>query len=321
MMRMETMGELTHIEQGSKGPAVKDVQARLHSLGYDTGDERRQGVFGPATARAVAAFRRYAALTPGEDVDRDTWTALVDATFTFGDRLLYLRLPHFHGRDVHTLQTALSALGFSCTADGIFGGYTERAVREFQQNAGIEGDGIVGDSTFSAIDRLRHAWEGKKQLVFDLRPLGFARAAEVLETTPLVICGMDDAARGVAERISNLAMATTAASLVVSVPSPEQAPDEALLIVQLTSAPFKGAGKKRLPQVIYDSDETIDARMATAIGLVTRRQPRITVFLACAPTEGTTLSSREEQHVAVVLLDALCAAEAATHDTGRSNGV
>ncbi|MDR2586641.1 MAG: peptidoglycan-binding protein [Coriobacteriales bacterium] len=309
------MTELANITQGCKGSAVRDVQGRLRSLGYELGSEAEQSVFGEATARAVTAFRAYARLVPGDEVDRDTWTALVDATFTFGDRLLYLRVPYFHGCDVRSLQTALSALGFSCTADGIFGGHTERAVREFQQNAGIPSDGIVGDSTFAAIKRLRHAWEGKDQLESGTRPLGFARAAEVLESTPLCIWGEDSVACGVAERISNLAMATTMASLVVSTTSPEEVPAGPVLTIQLASA-FAEAQEHAArgaegPQVIYggvDDDATINARMATAIGLVSGEQPRITVLLTGDTAEGGRLLPHEEQHAAIALLDALCLA-------------
>jgi hypothetical protein len=320
------------------------VQARLQSIGYDLGDEAELGVFGIVTAQAVADFRWYAGLAPGDGVDRDTWTALVDATFTFGDRLLYLRMPYFHGSDVRILQTALAALGFSCMADGIFGGYTERAVREFQQNAGIGNDGIVGDSTFSAIQRLRHAWEGKAQLGEGVRPLGFARAAEVLESTPLCLFGMDETGRGVAMRMSNLAMATTQSSRVVNAQAPEQVPDGSVLVVQLASEPLALEERDSVPQVVYDSDATINARMATAVGLLAGDHPRITVLIGTAAAspggegspalgstrsqtdetlsedatlsedvtllEDATLSESEEQHAAVALLDALCLAYA-----------
>jgi peptidoglycan hydrolase-like protein with peptidoglycan-binding domain len=304
------MTDTTVITRGTEGPAVRDVQERLTSLGYDLEHEAEQAVFGPATARAVRAFREYAGLVPGDDVDHETWTALVDATFTFGDRMLYLRIPYFHGCDVQTLQTALAALGFSCTTDGIFGGHTEHAVREFQHNAGIGSDGIVGDSTFSAIKRLRHAWEGKDRLASEAQTLGFARAAEVLEGTSICIYGTDDVARGVAERVSNLASATTQTSRVTSVSSSEQVPDDSLLTVHLTSEPSRLDERGSIPQIIYDNDATLDARMATAISLIAPARPRIRVLLACGPHEGDRLSAREEQHTAVVLLDALCLAYA-----------
>jgi peptidoglycan hydrolase-like protein with peptidoglycan-binding domain len=314
----------TTISQGATGAAVRDVQTRLESLGWDLAAEIEQGLYGPKTAQAVRAFRQQSSLAEGDSVDRSTWTALVDATFTLGDRLLYLRLPHFHGRDVRALQTALATLGFSCSPDGIFGAHTERAVREFQQNAGINGDGIVGDSTFSAIKRLQYAWEGKDPLMLEARQLGFARAAEVLESTPLCIYGADEIGRNIAERISNLAMATTSASLVVSVHSPKQAPDDLALMLQLVSDAAGGAAAAGVagalnPQVIYDNDETLKTRMATAIKLVTdeqrrankrggerRRNPRITVLLPSRSKDGTPLSPREEQHAAIALLDALC---------------
>ena len=304
------MVSFTHIEQGSTGLAVKDVQARLQSLGFDLADEGDRSIYGYLTAQAVAAFREKAGLPYGEDVDLDTWTALVDATFIFGDRLLYLRLPHFHGRDVSTLQNALAALGFSCAADGIFGAHTERAVREFQQNAGLSSDGIVGHSTFSAIERLRHAWEGKDPLHFEARPLGFARAAEVLESTSICIYGTDGLARRVAERISNLAMATTLASRVVCAQSIDQVPDDSTLMVQLTSDYSKTDEQDSIPLIFYDSDATINARMVTALSLLTAEQLRIVVYLRSIPHESESdssrLSPRDEQHAAIALLDALC---------------
>lgn len=301
--------------KGSTGAAVRDVQTRLQSLGYDLSQELEQGIFGAATAAAVARFREKLGLVVGEEVDHNTWKALVDATFTFGDRLLYLRIPYFHGQDVHTLQAALAALGFSCLPDGIFGASTERAVREFQENAGIGGDGIVGDSTFSAIQRLRHAWEGKDQLKFEGRSLGFARAAEVLESTPICIYGTDETGRNIAERVSNLAMATTQASLVVSAQSLDQAPDGSMLMLQLVCEKRKeprqvddSSEPSPVPHVSYDNDGTLSARLATAIELTSTEQPRIVILFAREQDDKSLLSPREEQHIAVALLDALCLA-------------
>ncbi|MDR0350938.1 MAG: peptidoglycan-binding protein [Coriobacteriales bacterium] len=307
------MVDVTPIGRGAEGLAVRDIQERLLTLGYQMGPEPTAGLFGPLTAQAVEAFRASVGLTGGDEVDSATWIALVDATFTFGDRILYLRIPYFHGSDVRTLQTALAALGFSCAADGIFGGHTERAVREFQHNAGLGADGIVGDSTYAAITRLRHAWEGKDQLVFGGRPTGFARAAEVLEHTPLCLFGTDPSARQVAERMSNLALATTTASRAISAPSLEQAPPGASLLIRLSSSSFEQLPQDDgSPQVLYDSDATIDARVATAIGLAYGLPPLVTILLACGSDGTGQLSAREEQHAAVVLLDALCLAFGST---------
>ena len=59
------------------------------------------------------------------------------------------------GEQVRHLQTQLKALGYyqAYAADGIFGGGTEAAVEEFQEDTGrLEIDGIVGPNTWGALD-------------------------------------------------------------------------------------------------------------------------------------------------------------------------
>lgn len=55
------------------------------------------------------------------------------------------------GPAVAALQTALNALGSDLTVDGDFGPKTEKAVRAFQESAGIKVDGIVGPQTKGAL--------------------------------------------------------------------------------------------------------------------------------------------------------------------------
>lgn len=52
---------------------------------------------------------------------------------------------------VRDLQRNLSALGYPLALDGIFGRDTEKAVRAFQRDQGLDADGIAGPRTFSAI--------------------------------------------------------------------------------------------------------------------------------------------------------------------------
>lgn len=57
------------------------------------------------------------------------------------------------GESVRELQTMLNALGFSVGAvDGVFGNATYLAVRNFQAANGLTVDGIVGPSTWTALD-------------------------------------------------------------------------------------------------------------------------------------------------------------------------
>ena len=59
------------------------------------------------------------------------------------------------GDKVLRLQNVLLLLGFDCgKADGDFGSATNTAVRELQRAVGIGVDGIVGEKTYAAIDKL-----------------------------------------------------------------------------------------------------------------------------------------------------------------------
>jgi len=129
---------------GDSGEPVRDIQDRLAALGFDH-DPDESAAFGPATQRAVRSFQESWKLPPDGEVGPDTWSALVDAGFALGDRLLYYRLPMLHGDDVAQLQLSLNALGFDAgNVDGIFGPDTLRAVLEFQQNRNMAEDGIAG---------------------------------------------------------------------------------------------------------------------------------------------------------------------------------
>ena len=154
--RCATMTLMETIKRHDTGPAVEDVQQRLVTIGLlDPADV--DGAFGDTTAEAVQAFCGGAGLPLTDEVTEKVWAALVDASFTLGDRTLYLRMPHFHGHDVLELQHALGALGFACGAtDGIFGAYTELALRKFQLNLGQPSDGIAGAYTYAAIRNLHH---------------------------------------------------------------------------------------------------------------------------------------------------------------------
>src|SRR5690606_11763897 len=55
------------------------------------------------------------------------------------------------GSAVVELQGLLNKHGASLAADGIFGPATEKAVRDFQRQAGLVVDGIAGPKTFAAL--------------------------------------------------------------------------------------------------------------------------------------------------------------------------
>lgn len=293
------------IRRQDTGAAVEDIQNRLSLLGL-LDESQVTGAYDDATAHAVLTFSERNGLGPCDEVSEKVWAALVDATFRLGDRTLYLRMPYFHGNDVRELQQALGALGFACgTNDGIFGAYTELALRKFQLNLGLPSDGIAGAMTYEAIHNLQHSWEGKDASPAAAGYLGFARAADVLERNALCLFGTQEFTRSVASRMSNLALATNPASKILSADTLLVAPDESMLLVHIV-LPDEPAGKT-IPRVGYEDDETLALRLGSAIEAATMHPARVAVELPGTVWEGAG-AGRSAQHFAITLLDALCTA-------------
>lgn len=143
------------VGRGDIGKRVVDIQTRLAALGYFLGREGADGFFGPHTENAIRAFQQQRLLFADGVVEENTWTELVEAGYELGERLLYLRVPPMRGDDVLYLQKRLGEFGFdSGPADGIFSPALEVAVTEFQRNAGLNVDGIVGETTLDRLKRL-----------------------------------------------------------------------------------------------------------------------------------------------------------------------
>lgn len=293
------------IRKHDKGAGVEDIQQRLFTLKL-LSKEAISGTFDDRTAQAVKEFCRTYDLEPIDEVTEKVWAALVDATFYLGDRTLYLRMPYYHGRDVADLQQALNALGFACgQADGIFGAYTEAALRKFQLNLGLPSDGIAGAFTYEAIHNLHHSWGDKQKSVAPSVYLGFSRAADVLENNALCLFGTNEFTRSVASRMSNLALATNPASKILSAESLFVAPNEAMLLLHIVLP--EDETNPVIPRIEFEEEETLALRLKTAFSSGDKRPEKIALEVPakvwCDAGEG-----RSAQHYAITLLDAVCAA-------------
>ena len=133
----------------SGGLERADILARLSRLGIDADDSDG------SLAKAVASFQTIRGIPETGVCDRLTWRSLVEAGFSIGDRVLYLKRPYFRGDDVAWLQERLGNLGFDPgRVDGIFGERTLRALKDFQSNVALPVDGICGGSTIEELKRV-----------------------------------------------------------------------------------------------------------------------------------------------------------------------
>lgn len=143
----------------------------------------RDGIYGPGTRATLEAFQHQRGLRVDGICGEQTWNTLVEAGFRLGDRFLYRRTPMQRGDDVADLQQRLCTLGFdSGRVDGIFGDSTSHALAEFQRNAGLPIDAIVGAATLRELIRLesRH---------HDAELVSSVRARAALRNAPPTLSG------------------------------------------------------------------------------------------------------------------------------------
>jgi murein L,D-transpeptidase YcbB/YkuD len=127
------------LRRGLSGAPVKRLQAKL---GIDA-----DGIFGPATEKAVKDFQKSAGIAVDGIVGPDTFTAL-------GMPELILLRVGSRGAAVKKLQE-----GLGISADGIFGQGTRKAVMAFQEKNGLAVDGIAGPATLAKLDNFEDITE------------------------------------------------------------------------------------------------------------------------------------------------------------------
>ncbi len=113
------------------------------------------GEFCASTLEALHRFQHARGLREVDACDLDCWSALVEASWRLGDRLLLLTSPNLRGDDVVELQSRLTRLGFDCgRVDGIFGPRTAGALTAFQDDCGLHTDGVCGSESIRMLDRV-----------------------------------------------------------------------------------------------------------------------------------------------------------------------
>ncbi len=131
------------------------MQRRLAAAGFLAPGSAEDSNFCARTHAALLAFQDSFGLAATGECDDITWSALIETSWSLGDRLLFLRSPNIRGEDVAELQSLLNRLGFDCgRVDGIFGPLLVRAISDFQSNMGLEPNGICTPELVVSLHRM-----------------------------------------------------------------------------------------------------------------------------------------------------------------------
>lgn len=134
---------------------MRDLQRRLAAAGFLAPGAAEDSTFCARTHAAVIAFQESFGLSATGVVDDVMWSTLIEASWSLGDRILYVRTPNLRGDDVAELQSVLNRLGFDCgRVDGVFGPRTQDALVDFQRNMGLDPNGIAAPDVVALLSRV-----------------------------------------------------------------------------------------------------------------------------------------------------------------------
>ena len=146
--------DMPMLYRGCTGDAVKTLQDKLNTLGYNSGNV--DGIFGAKTYAAATAFQKANGLGVDGIVGKLTWAKLYGVSPAMPVETTVVGRPMVsygsRGDAVRKLQEMLNAKGYTCgNVDGIFGSKTYAAVLAFQKANGLAADGIVGPLTWGKL--------------------------------------------------------------------------------------------------------------------------------------------------------------------------
>lgn len=138
--------EAKSYQRDDEDPEIARIQQRLMDLGFMRKSEPTQ-LFGPATEESVKLFQTMNDLTSSGVADAETQEVLYSeqaASFLLEEGMENIA--------VSQLQSKLRSLGYlTANSTGYYGSSTANAVKNFQQQNGLDADGKVGISTWDKV--------------------------------------------------------------------------------------------------------------------------------------------------------------------------
>ena len=131
------------------------MQVVLKSYGYYDG--KVDGNFGSGTKKALVLFQGANNLSPDGVLGQKTCKLLLNKKNIVANNQEeneIINVENSYSQDIYDAQVKLKNLGlYTSIVDGINGPGTKRAIKKFQEKAGLNIDGVVGPLTLAALEK------------------------------------------------------------------------------------------------------------------------------------------------------------------------
>ena len=131
------------------------MQIVLKSYGYYDGNI--DGDFGSGSKKALVLFQGANNLSPDGVLDQKTCKLLLNKKNIVSNNQKddeIVNVEDSYSQEIYDAQVKLKNLGlYTSTVDGINGPGTKRAIKQFQEKAGLNIDGVVGPLTLAALEK------------------------------------------------------------------------------------------------------------------------------------------------------------------------
>ena len=139
-------------------PVRSDIMMQIVLKSYGYYDDDIDGKFGTASKKALIMFQGANNLSPDAVIGQQTCSLLLNKKSIVKNVQQKandsLDVQSQYSQEIYDIQVKLKNLGlYTSTIDGINGPGTKRAIRNFQEKAGLNIDGVAGPQTLAALEK------------------------------------------------------------------------------------------------------------------------------------------------------------------------
>ena len=149
------------VDENSQHPVRNEYMLQIILKSYNYYDGKIDGQIGPISTNALKTFQSTNSLDADGILGSNTCAKFLDKSSLIKkegnlktESVTTVSIQNSYSKDTELVQKSLKDLGlYTSSIDGINGPGTKRAIKAFQEKAGLSADGVVGPKTLTALDK------------------------------------------------------------------------------------------------------------------------------------------------------------------------